>query len=129
MTLRVAEVERIDDHADVSRVLAGLADVRDFDQLESCLMQTALDLRVAAKIAIGLLDDDVPLEQQSLEHLADVELRDLSIASTQCDVLQVEEHGHGRGRVGVQAGSLTQELSRKHVPGTTIEAKAGQAHL
>ena len=38
MRFGVAQVERIDDHADVGGVLSGLTDVRDLDQLEARLM-------------------------------------------------------------------------------------------
>jgi hypothetical protein len=41
--LRVAEVERVDDHADVGGVLARLAHVRDLDQLEGRLVHAALN--------------------------------------------------------------------------------------
>jgi hypothetical protein len=68
--LRVAEVERVDDHADVGRVLARLAHMRNLDQLEGGLVHRCLELLVALPVAVGLLDDDAALEQQALEHLA-----------------------------------------------------------
>ena len=41
--LGVAQVERVDHQADVGRVLARLAHVRDFDQLERRLMHRRLE--------------------------------------------------------------------------------------
>ena len=99
MALGVAEVQRIHHHADVGRVLAGLADVRDLDQFEGGLVQVALELLVAVEVAVGLLDDDVPFEQEAFEHFLDVERRVMGIVGAEGDVLQVEEHRHGR--VGV----------------------------
>jgi len=79
--LGVAQVERVDDHANVRGVLAGLAHVRDFNQFERRFVQAALEILVAIEIAIGFLDDDVALEQQTLEHFFDVETRVLGVAS------------------------------------------------
>ena len=95
VALGVAQVERVDDHADVGGILAGLAHVRDFDEFERRLVQSALEVLVALEIAVGLLDHDVALEQQSLEHLLDVETRILGIARAEGDVLQIEEDRHG----------------------------------
>ena len=97
MLLRVAEVERVHDHADVGGVLAGLAHVRDLDQLESRLVHRALVVLVALPVAVGLLDDDVALEQQPLEHFSDVKGGDLHVAHAERDVLEVAEHGHDAG--------------------------------
>jgi hypothetical protein len=62
--------------------------------LERGLVQSALEVLVAIEIAIRLLDHDVALEQQPLEHLLDVEARVAGIARAEGDVLQVEKHGH-----------------------------------
>ncbi len=75
VALGVAQVEGIDDHADVGGVLARLAHVRNFDELERGLVQAALEVLVAIKVAVGLLDHDVALQQQTLENLLDVEAR------------------------------------------------------
>jgi len=78
--------------------------VRDFYQLERGLVQAALEVFVAIEIAIGLLDHDVALEQQALEHLLDIEARVAGVARAQGDVLQIEEHGHrGISGPGVHA--------------------------
>ena len=101
--LGVAEVESIDDHADVGGVLAGLAHVRDLDQLEGGLVHRALVVLVTLPVAVGLLDDDVALEKQPLEHLADVERGDLHVTHAERDVFEVAEHGHDAG-VGAGVG-------------------------
>ena len=61
--LGVAQVQRVHHHADVGRVLARLAHMRDLDQLEVGLVHGALEAAVALPVAIGLLDDDAALEQ------------------------------------------------------------------
>ena len=94
VTLGVAKIERIDDHADVGGVFARLAHVRDLDQLEGSLVQPALERLVALKIAISFLDDDLALEQQTLKHLPDVERWKVRLKRAECDILQVEEHSH-----------------------------------
>src|SRR3546814_7714016 len=71
--LGIAEVEGIDDEADVGRVLAGLAQVRDLDELEGRLVHGRLEILVARPVAVGFLHQDVALQQQALEHPRDVE--------------------------------------------------------
>ena len=101
MTLRVAKIERIDHHADVGGILARLPDVRNLDQLEGRFVQVALESLVAFEIAIGLLDDDVALEQEAFEHLADVERRELGVERAEGDVFQIEKNSHrGLGILG-----------------------------
>ena len=75
--------------------LPRLAHMRNLDEFEGRLMQAALEVLVALEVAIGLLDDDVSFEQQSLEHLLDVKTGIVGIACAQSDVLQIEEHRHG----------------------------------
>ena len=99
MTLGVTEIERIDDHADVGGVFAGLAHVRDLDELERRFVQPPLKRLVALKIAVGFLDHDLALEQQTLEHLADVERGKVRVMRAQRDVFQVEEHSHRGVRI------------------------------
>src|SRR5439155_16481148 len=94
MTLGVTEIERIDDHADVGGVFAGLAHMRDLDELERSFVQSPLKRLVALKIAVGFLDHNLALEQQTLEHLADVERGKVRVMRAQRDVFQVEEHSH-----------------------------------
>ena len=57
----VAEVERVNDHANICRVLAGLANMRDLNELESGFVHRGLELLVAIPIAIRLLDDNAAL--------------------------------------------------------------------
>src|SRR6266481_2924603 len=86
VTLGVTEIERIDDHADVGGVFAGLAHMRDLDELERCFVQPPLKRLVALKIAVGFLDHDLALEKQTLEHLADVERGKVRVMRAQRDV-------------------------------------------
>jgi hypothetical protein len=92
--LRVAEVERVDHHADVGGVLPRLAYVRDLDHLEGCLVHGRLEFLVALPVAVGLLHHDAALEEEALEDLADVELRVLRFTNAERDVLEVAEDGH-----------------------------------
>src|SRR5439155_11977661 len=73
VALGVAKVERIDDHADIGGVLARLAHVRDLDQLERSLVQPTFERLISVEIAVGFLNDDVALEQEAFEDLADFE--------------------------------------------------------
>src|SRR5213083_3292309 len=99
VTLGVTEIERIDDHADVRGVFAGLAHMRDLDELERRFVQPSLKRLVALKIAVRFLDHDLALEQQTLEHLADVERGKVRVMRTQRDVFQVEEYSHRGVRI------------------------------
>ncbi|KQV52430.1 hypothetical protein ASC93_06640 [Massilia sp. Root335] len=92
--LRVAQVERVHDHADVRRILAGLAHVGDFDQFEVRFMHRRLEALVAIPVAIGFLDHDAALEQQAFEDGLDVELLVIRIAHAERDVFEVAEHRH-----------------------------------
>ena len=87
MPLRVAKVEGIHDHADVGRILAGHAQVRDLDQLEGGLVEVSLKLLIAVEITVGLLDHDVALQQETLQHLLDVEPWKPRITGSKGDVL------------------------------------------
>src|SRR4029077_18628434 len=98
VTLGVTEIERIDDHADVGGIFAGLAHMRDLDELERRFVQPPLKRFVALKIAVGFLDHDLALEQQTLEHLADVERGKVRVMCAQRDVFQVEEYSHRGAR-------------------------------
>jgi hypothetical protein len=97
--LRVAQVERVHDHADVGGVLAGHAHVRDLDHLERRLVHRPLELAVALPVAVRLLDDDAALEQQPLQHPVDVEPGVLGVAHAERNVLEVAEQGHAGNRV------------------------------
>ncbi len=94
MALRVAQVERVDHHADVGGIFSRLAQMRDFDQLESGFMQIALEDLVAVEVAVGFLDDDVALEQEAFEDFLNFEAGVIGVERPEGDVLEVEEHGH-----------------------------------
>jgi proline-specific peptidase len=98
--LGVAQVQRIDDHADVGRVLAGLAHVGDFDQLEVGLVHRRLEALVAVPVAIRLLDHDAALQQQTLQHRLDVELVVVGVAHTERHVFEIAEQRHADVIVG-----------------------------
>jgi len=68
--------------------------MRDLDELERRFVQPPLKHLVALKIAVGFLDHDLALEQQTLEHLADVERGKVRVMRAQRDVFQVEEYSH-----------------------------------
>ena len=57
-------------------------------------VHVGLEFLVALPVAVGLLDDDVALEEQPLEHLFDVELRVARVAHPERDVLEVAEQRH-----------------------------------
>ena len=90
--LRVAEVEGVDDHPDVGRVLAGNPRVRDLDQLERRLVHRRLVFLVAFPVAVGLLGHDAALQQQPLDDGPDVDLLQLGVPDAEGDVLEVAEH-------------------------------------
>ena len=54
-------------------------------------------LLVAFPVAIRFLDHDAALEQQTFEHLVDVELRVFGLTHTECDVFEIAEQGEVAG--------------------------------
>ena len=87
----IAEVERVNDHANIRRVLAGLANMGDLDELESSFVHGRLELLVAIPIAIRLLDDNAALEEKFLQHRLYVEACILGVPRSQRDVLEITE--------------------------------------
>src|SRR5574343_585730 len=73
--------------------------MRDFDQLEIGLMHGGLEALVALPIAVGLLDDNAALGEQTLKHRADVEFVVLGIAHAEGDILKITEERHAGGVV------------------------------
>jgi len=98
--LGVAKVERVDDKPDVGGVLAGLPHMRDLDELEVGFVHRGLETFVAIPVAVGLLYNDVALEQQSFENSLDVELIVVRITHAEGDVLEVTEQRHADGFSG-----------------------------
>ena len=96
MRLGVAQIQRIDHHADVRGVLARLAHVRNLDQLERRLMHAGFERLVALPVTVRLLDDNAALQQQPLQHLLHVELGVLGVAHPQREVLEIAEQRHIR---------------------------------
>ena len=92
--LGVAQVQGIDHQADVGRILAGLAHVRDFDQFEVRLMHGALETFITVPVAICLLDNNAALQQQAFEDGLDIEFFVICISHAERDVLEVAKHGH-----------------------------------
>ncbi len=95
--LGVAQVQGVHDHADVGGVLPRLAHVRDFDQFEGGLVHRPLEILVAFPVAVGFFHHDAALEQQPLEHLADVKLGVAFIPHPDRDVFKIAEHGQVLG--------------------------------
>src|SRR2546425_12772796 len=87
VALGVTEVERIDHHADVGGVLAGLAHMGNLDEFKGGFVEVPLELLVAIEVAVGLLDDDVAFEQEPFDHLLNVEGGIMGVAGTERDVL------------------------------------------
>ena len=96
MLLGIAEIQGVHDHADVGGVLARLAHVGDLNEFKGGLVQIPLELLVAVEITISLLDDDMSFEQEAFEHLLNVEAGVMGITGSESNVLQIEEHRHGR---------------------------------
>ena len=109
VAFRVTKIERVDDHPDVGGILARLPDVRDLDQLEGRFMQAALEGFVTLEIAIRLLHHDVALEQQALDHFANLEGRELRVVRADGDILQIEKDSH-RG-LGVGCAHRSEDVS------------------
>ena len=94
MRFRIAEVERVDDHANVRGVLARHAHMRDFDQFERRLVHGPLEALVAVPIAIRFLDHDAAFEQQPIQYLVDVELRVFCVGHAERDVFEIAKKRH-----------------------------------
>ncbi|MNT23751.1 hypothetical protein D3C72_1591840 [compost metagenome] len=94
MGLGVAQVQRIDHQADVGRILARLAHVGNFDQLEVRFVHGALETFITVPVAICLLDNDAALEQQAFEDGLDIEFFVICISHAERNVLEVAKHGH-----------------------------------
>jgi hypothetical protein len=77
---RVTKVERVHDQANVGRVFPGVGDVGNLDQLERPLVQLTHRRAIAVPVAVGLLDDDIALVEQALQHELDIEARIFRVA-------------------------------------------------
>ena len=91
--LAPGQVHRVDDQADVGRVLAGLAPLGDLDQLDGRLVERGRVVLVAAPVGVGLLDDELALLDQPFEDLLDVELGLALVLEPHGEVFQVDEDG------------------------------------
>ncbi|MBB5400919.1 hypothetical protein HDG41_002974 [Paraburkholderia sp. JPY162] len=100
MRFRITEIERIDDEPNVGGILARLAHMRNFDQLEIGLVHGPFETLVAIPVAIRLLDDDAALQQQALEYKLDIELVVFRVAHAKRDILEVAEQRHADVFVG-----------------------------
>src|SRR5690606_11813308 len=97
--VRVTKIQRVHHHANVRGVLAGLPHMRNLDQLERRLVQRSLEFLVPIEVTVGFLDDDIALQQQSLENLADIELGKARINGAPRNVLQIQKDGESEIRV------------------------------
>jgi hypothetical protein len=89
--LGVAEVERIHDHVDVGRVLAGLLHVRYLDELEAREVHAFLEVLVPVPIAVRLAHHDGSFEKQALDDELHVEIGIVRFAHAEGDVLEIAE--------------------------------------
>ncbi len=64
----------------------------DVDELDGGVVKGALVVAVALPVGVGLLDDDLALFAQPLEHQVDVELLGVGAAHAEGDVLEIAEH-------------------------------------
>jgi hypothetical protein len=97
----VAQIECVDDHADVGGILSGLADMGNFDEFKGRFVQAAFEVFVAVEIAVGFFYHDMALQEQAFQHFFDVEAWVFGIARAQSDILEIEKNGHGGvGRFG-----------------------------
>jgi len=100
------KVSGVDSHADVGRVLPRVGAAGDLDQLDGCFMELPFVIGEAVPVAVGLLEDDLPLFQETLEEELDFEFLVFSVPDADGDVLKIHEQGDfafgaevaGRGR-------------------------------
>ena len=95
--LGVAQVKRIDDHADVGGIFARLAQMRNLDQFKIGLVHGGLEGLVTLPVTIGFFQYDAALQEQAFEHWFDVEFFIIGVAYAQGDVLEITEHRHADG--------------------------------
>ena len=69
----------------------------NLNQFKRCLVHRRLEFLVARPVAIGLLNDNVPLQQQPLKNLAHVQLGIVSFLGAECHVFKIAEHRHNPG--------------------------------
>ena len=91
MAFRSDQIHRVDDHPDVGRVLAGVAPLRNVDQLDRGFVELPLVLGETGPVRVSLLEDDPPLLDQPLQDEVDVEFLVLRVAHAESDVLEVDE--------------------------------------
>ena len=89
MRLGVTQVQCVNHHADVGGVFTRLPPVRNFYELERGFMHVDFEVLVALPVAIGFLDHDIALDQQSLQHFLDVESGIACVTHAKGDVLEV----------------------------------------
>ena len=142
MLLRVAQVQGVDDHADVGAVLAAHLALRDVDQLDPLGVEFADRVVVMAPVAIGPLVDDAALFQQPFEDQLDLELARLHVANADGQILEIDEHGDQRfvgtrqrvfhaHRLALPAGTLKrwQEYGKPALAARHLAAEVGRLLL
>jgi len=93
MRFRVAEVKCIDDQPNIRRVLAGLAHMRNVDELKCRLMHRGLEVLITLPVAISLLYDNAAFNEQEFKNFVDVKLGVFSISNAKRDILEIAEQG------------------------------------
>ncbi len=91
--LGVAQVDGIDDHADVGAVLAAHLGLRDVDHSTPWPWNSRTGVFVVPPVAVGPLVDDAAFFQEAFEHQLDLELAGLHVAHADGQVLEIDEYG------------------------------------
>ena len=92
MLFGIAEIERIDDHADIGGILARLPSMRDFDELERGIVHDRLEFLVSLPVAVSLFENHGALYQQALENQLDIEFFHLRVSDAERDVFEIAEY-------------------------------------
>src|SRR4029453_5757337 len=90
--LPIGQIEGIDDHPDVRRVLAAVARLGDVDELDGPFVERALVLGEAIPVGVSPPHDDLALLEESLQDQLELELLVLRFLYAAGDVLEVHEH-------------------------------------
>ena len=93
MFFGVAKIQCVNHHSNVGRVLAALAHVGYFDELEGRFVHRGFEGFVTVPVAIGFLGHNAALYEQSLKHFLNIKLGVFGIAHTQRDILEIAEYG------------------------------------
>src|SRR5690606_11945148 len=94
--LRVAKIDRVDDHADVRAVLAARAGVRDIDHLEAEHVELAHKLLEPVPVAIRPLEHDPAALEKPLDDRLHLEPALVALLGAKREVLEIHEDRDSR---------------------------------